>query len=49
MSDTELPDDRDYPDDPDVQAALKKEHDAELGLDPFFEGADIANPEGPDL
>ena len=48
--DDELPDDREYADDDAVQAELKREHDKELGVDPFFEGADITDPYGgPDL
>ncbi|WP_168770832.1 hypothetical protein [Orlajensenia flava] len=49
MSDTELPDDRDYADDDAVQAELKRQNDADLGVDPFFEGADITESDGPDL
>lgn len=49
MSDRDIPDDRDFADDPAVQSRLKREHDAELGLDPFFEGADITQSDGPDL
>ncbi|MET0975586.1 MAG: hypothetical protein ABWX82_07940 [Leifsonia sp.] len=49
MSDTELPDDREYADDPEVQAALKKQNDRDLGVDPFFEGANITESDGPDL
>jgi hypothetical protein len=49
MTDTNTPDDRDFPDDPDVQEKLRKENDEELGVDPFFDGADITESDGPDL
>jgi hypothetical protein len=48
MSD-ELPDDREYADDDAVQAKLKKQNDRDLGVDPFFEGANITESDGPDL
>ncbi|MEJ3404720.1 hypothetical protein WDJ51_08250 [Rathayibacter sp. YIM 133350] len=48
-NDADIPDERGYADDDRTQAQLRREHDEELGLDPFFEGADITNPDGPDL
>ena len=42
-------DDRDFADSANEQARLKAEHDRELGVDPFFEGANITESDGPDL
>ncbi|WP_198165823.1 hypothetical protein [Agromyces laixinhei] len=47
--DRNLPDDRDFADDADEQERLRAEHDEELGVDPFFEGANITESDGPDL
>ena len=47
--DADLPDDRDFADSASEQARLKAEHDRELGVDPFFEGANITESDGPDL
>ena len=47
--DADLPDDRDFADSPSEQARLKAEHDRELGVDPFLEGANITESDGPDL
>lgn len=47
--DGSLRDDRDYADDPNEQARLRAEHARELGVDPFFEGANITESDGPDL
>ena len=44
-----LRDDRDYPDDANEQARLRAEHAKELGVDPFFEGANITESGGPYL
>ena len=44
-----LRDDRDYPDDANEQARLRAEHAKELGVDPFFEGANITESHGPYL
>ena len=33
----------------DVQARLKAEHAEELGVDPFFDGANITESDGPNL
>ena len=44
-----LPDDRDFADDANEQARLRAEHGRELGVDPFFEGANITESDGPDL
>lgn len=49
MPDTPERDDRDFPDDDDEQARLRREHDRELDVDPFFEGANITESDGPDL
>lgn len=54
MTDTNLPDDtspddRDFADDPEVQTKLRKENDEDLGVDPFFEGANITESDGPVL
>ncbi|ARJ06599.1 hypothetical protein ACFJGV_08900 [Cnuibacter sp. UC19_7] len=54
MSDTNVPDDtspddRDFADDPETQQRLKEENDRDLGVDPFFAGADITESDGPDL
>ena len=55
MSDTTGRDDRNPPDERHVadsareQARLKAEHAKELGVDPFFEGANITESDGPDL
>lgn len=42
-------DDRDFADDANEQARLRAEHARELGVDPFFEGANITESDGPDL
>jgi len=42
-------DDRDFADDANEQARLRAEHNRELGVDPFFEGANITESDGPDL
>ncbi|WP_136709647.1 hypothetical protein [Agromyces sp. H66] len=42
-------DDRDFADDANEQARLRAEHARELGVDPFFEGANITEHDGPDL
>ena len=42
-------DDRDFADSANEQARLKAEHDRELGVDPFFEGANTTESDGPDL
>lgn len=42
-------DDRDFADSANEQARLRAEHDRELGVDPFFEGANITESDGPDL
>ena len=42
-------DDRDFADDPNEQARLREEHGRELGVDPFFEGANITESDGPNL
>ena len=47
--DRELPDDRDFADSANEQARLRAEHDQELGVDPFFEGANITESDGPNL
>ena len=47
--DRKLPDDRDFADSANEQARLRAEHDRELGVDPFFEGANITESDGPDL
>lgn len=47
--DDDLRDDRDFADSAREQARLKAEHDRELGVDPFFEGANITESDGPDL
>lgn len=47
--DRDLRDDRDYADDPREQARLRAEHAQELGVDPFFEGANITESDGPYL
>jgi hypothetical protein len=55
MSDTTRRDDPNPPDERHVadsareQARLKAEHARELGVDPFFEGANITESNGPDL
>lgn len=49
MTDSVKPDDRDFADDDAEQERLRVEHDRELGVDPFFEGADITQSDGPDL
>ena len=49
MSDTTGRDDRHFADDENEQERLRAEHDRELGVDPFFEGADITESDGPDL
>lgn len=49
MSDRTERDDRDFADDANEQARLRAEHARELGVDPFFEGANITEHEGPDL
>ena len=43
------PDEREFADSDAVQAKLKAEHDQELGVDPFWEGANITESDGPDL
>ena len=43
------PDERPFADSAREQARLKAEHDRELGVDPFFEGANITESDGPDL
>ncbi|MWB99023.1 hypothetical protein [Agromyces seonyuensis] len=40
-------DDRNYANSEAEQAELKRIHDEELGVDPFWEGADITNAGGP--
>ena len=47
--DDDIPDDRNFADDEATQAHLREEHDRELGVDPFFEGANITESDGPDL
>jgi hypothetical protein len=47
--DREEHDDRDFADNADEQARLRAEHARELGVDPFFEGANITESNGPDL
>lgn len=47
--DRDLPDDRDFADDANEQQRLRAEHARELGVDPFFEGANITESDGPDL
>ena len=47
--DADLPDDRNYADSATAQAPLKAEHAEELGVDPFFEGANITESDGPNL
>lgn len=49
MTDETDRDDRDHADDDAEQARLKAEHARELGVDPFFEGANITESDGPDL
>ena len=49
MSDTTGRDDRDFADVSSEQERLRAEHDRELGVDPFFEGANITESDGPDL
>ncbi|RXZ68297.1 hypothetical protein [Agromyces albus] len=49
MSDTTDRDDRDFADDANEQKRLRAEHDKELGVDPFFEGANITESDGPYL
>ena len=49
MSDTTGRDDRGFADDENEQERLRAENDRELGVDPFFEGADITESDGPDL
>jgi hypothetical protein len=49
VPDADLPDDRDHADNADEQARLKAEHAKELGVDAFFEGANITESDGPDL
>lgn len=43
------PDERGVADSARKQARLKAEHAAELGVDPFWEGANITESGGPDL
>jgi hypothetical protein len=43
------PDERRFADSANEQARLRAEHDRELGVDPFFEGANITESDGPDL
>ena len=43
------PDERKFADSANEQARLRAEHDRELGVDPFFEGANITESDGPDL
>ena len=47
--DADVPDDRDFADSAREQARLKADHARELGVDPFFEGANITESDGPDL
>ena len=47
--DADLRDDRDFADSAREQARHKAEHDRELGVDPFFEGANNTESDGPDL
>ena len=47
--DADLPDERNYADSAKAQARLKAEHAEELGVDPFFEGANITESGGPYL
>jgi hypothetical protein len=49
MSDTTGRDDRDFDDDANEQKRLRADRDKELGVDPFFEGANITESDGPDL
>jgi len=49
MSDTTGRDDRDFADAASEQERLRAEHDRELGVDPFFEGANITESDGPYL
>ena len=55
MSDTtgrdgkNIPDERGFADSANEQARLRAEHAKELGVDPFFEGANITESDGPDL
>jgi hypothetical protein len=44
-----VPDERHVVDSAREQARLKEEHDRELGVDPFWEGANITESDGPDL
>jgi hypothetical protein len=44
-----VPDERGFADSAREQARLKEEHDRELGVDPFWEGANITESDGPDL
>ena len=44
-----VPDERKFADDVAAQARLHEEHDQELGVDPFWEGANITESDGPDL
>lgn len=43
------PDERGVADSAREQARLKAEHAEELGVDPFWEGANITESDGPDL
>ena len=47
--DADLPDERNFADSAKTQARLKVEHAEELGVDPFFEGANITESGGPYL
>jgi hypothetical protein len=49
MSDTTGRDERGFADVSNEQARLRAEHDRELGVDPFFEGANITESDGPYL
>ena len=49
MSDMTGHDDRDFADVSSEEERLRTEHDRELGVDPFFEGANITESDGPDL
>jgi hypothetical protein len=44
-----IPDERKFADSASEQARLRAEHARELGVDPFFEGANITESDGPDL
>ena len=49
LTDPNLPDDRRYADNAKEQARLRAEHNRDLGVDPFWEGANITESDGPYL